>query len=1096
MMTTQNGFRAGKPTRHKADADEVASALVGLMSSGSAVPPSMLPSVDLTVVMKFIDTVWEGGDAAAAEEPFRHAMRFALRISRQMLDDRQSLAARVRVLMSVFDFYWTKALGGQMRAARIAHRLLSRIYSHQDVCHSIPEFCAEIQLRIARNAALVDRRKAIEEYREALTLFDTLLEEKVSDGGLPCNAAFRAWVEKELADCLYEGSRHNEAAAHAEHSAKVFEELHVVEGVYASLVTQGLSLEATGRVDQAIDILGRVRELAAKRGDHERAVVVSAEIWGMLVGSGRYEAAERLVDEIASSVTFAPEIRSPHATQVAAFLRRAGRRDRAAAVLEESISFYCASDMREDALECMFQQIRAAICRGDLGTATRILRRARAVYRPDLGGTLRGDLYMHAGHIAYHSGHQFRRAAWAFRRAVRAYSDSGSLRRVHSAHVGYAMACTEMGFAEEGLDVLDRAFRMPFGQGWRDTAHVVAQAGSAFSRVGRYAEAIALLRRAVGEYQNHAAWQEAASPLRQLGAVYFHARQFQAAELCWRESLDLFAQQGNAHEAIATASNLVALATRLAQRTKAIRLISVTLRLLRKADAQELPYSVLLNFGRLLFELGRLRGALSVFGKAFSSARAEQVQPIRMARLHVNLSMVYLKIGQKRKALLHTRRAIGYFERARSRTELGRHRMGIMQMGLSVYAQAVRLCHDLGKPELAFLTIQQANCRSFFEAVSCVQACSPIDASPAQGKGTIAPILTEESGVSHQDPQFSLRYWTRETITAAKVDEMLGDRVLLQYFRWGNELFCVTLSEAGGPRVRSLPLPAGGTFTQKTGKLLSDFVGQPRDRQLLSSVQSALQEFYDILLRPVEAAFNGSRRLVVVPSQELFGIPFACLHDGQRYVVEQHHVSYLPHVGFLRPRDDNWSPSSWVGFGDPLGNLGYACRELQRIAAFVDNPRLCIGREATAANLLGQKADVLHVATRVIRDEGNPYRAALEVWSEKGPSRLTCSSIADHDVNARLAVLRCCFTGEAFASLGGEVAAIWTCFLLAGCEGVLASPWKVYEDKDVYDLMTRFYAMWTSGRSAVDALTMAQQEAVSSGVYPVYWGFPMLIGSA
>jgi CHAT domain-containing protein len=319
---------------------------------------------------------------------------------------------------------------------------------------------------------------------------------------------------------------------------------------------------------------------------------------------------------------------------------------------------------------------------------------------------------------------------------------------------------------------------------------------------------------------------------------------------------------------------------------------------------------------------------------------------------------------------------------------------------------------------------------------------------------------------------------------------------LLQYFFYGDSLFCCTLNKQAGATICSLPIQSGIKFRQKIQHLLEHFLSQPEDTQLLVNINNALEDFYDILLRPVEHIFKDSEHLLIIPSSVLFNIPFSCLFDGTSYLIEQHLISYLPHVGLLTFASASGAPRSWIGFGDPVDDLKMAKRELLQIARLFPEPQLFTGANAKLENLFGKHADVIHIATYVSPNEESPYAATFDIYGSENVVKLVCSDVVSADIRAKLAVLRCCYTGETRQWFGGEAAAIWTCFLLAGCGAVWASPWEIYEDEEVSRLVVRFYELWKNDRKPlVEALASAQREAIVRGVFPAMWGFPLLIGN-
>jgi len=338
----------------------------------------------------------------------------------------------------------------------------------------------------------------------------------------------------------------------------------------------------------------------------------------------------------------------------------------------------------------------------------------------------------------------------------------------------------------------------------------------------------------------------------------------------------------------------------------------------------------------------------------------------------------------------------------------------------------------------------------------------------------------------------------RAILPCNKALELLDDRCLVQYFLSDNALVCCALSKKAGVVVRSVPVGSMRIFGQKIQHLVTDFTSRPKGTELLPKIQRALTEFYDLLLRPVKSVIEGARSLVVIPAGALYNVPFACLFDGECYVIERHLISYLPHAALLTLPSLSTFPRSWAGFGDPCNDLRATQNELALIAPLFTEARTYTGVHATPENLWAalQQAEVVQIAARVSHDPKTPFTASFQAHNGQHTTEVPCGDVVNHDVNAQVAVLRCCYTGATQPWFGGEVAGMWACFLLAGCRAVLASPWEVYESPEVSQLVVRFYQIWIrEGKPPVESLALAQRESLKAGVYPAMWAFPFLVGN-
>lgn len=158
---------------------------------------------------------------------------------------------------------------------------------------------------------------------------------------------------------------------------------------------------------------------------------------------------------------------------------------------------------------------------------------------------------------------------------------------------------------------------------------------------------------------------------------------------------------------------------------------------------------------------------------------------------------------------------------------------------------------------------------------------------------------------------------------------------------------------------------------------------------------AAATDSYQRLFAPLLPAFGGRTRVVISADGVLDLVPFAALHDGQKFVIASHHISYVTSGrDLLRSDDKNGGSHSIVVVADPTfsgpvvaaasGTRGTAQRdrgmqlgelrplpgtreEALAIEKLWPSAQLLLGPNASEGALLGLVApSVLHIATHGI----------------------------------------------------------------------------------------------------------------------------------
>lgn len=331
----------------------------------------------------------------------------------------------------------------------------------------------------------------------------------------------------------------------------------------------------------------------------------------------------------------------------------------------------------------------------------------------------------------------------------------------------------------------------------------------------------------------------------------------------------------------------------------------------------------------------------------------------------------------------------------------------------------------------------------------------------------------------------------------AALQAALGPQTaLVHYHRQGLRLLAIVVRH---DRLHHHVLDATGLDSRLIGLRfqLDSFVqadaalrGHAEQRQ--QRAQRHLQALHAQLWAPLAAALAGCERVVVVPHEQLHYLPFAALHDGRHWLLEQHELHLAPSAAvWLQQQARPLAPLQAVlalGTTPPgAPALPHLAAELDALAQAFGPPRLTHTLQGPAATLaalrerVGQ-ADVLHLACHGQFRADNPAFSALLLAD--GP--LTLHDTAALRLRASLVVLSACDTGMSRVAPGDELLGLVRAFMLAGAAAVLATLWAV-DDAASARLVGRFYVHLAAGRAPAAALRAAQLEQVRTGAHPFLW---------
>ncbi|MCZ7571849.1 MAG: CHAT domain-containing protein [Ardenticatenaceae bacterium] len=260
-----------------------------------------------------------------------------------------------------------------------------------------------------------------------------------------------------------------------------------------------------------------------------------------------------------------------------------------------------------------------------------------------------------------------------------------------------------------------------------------------------------------------------------------------------------------------------------------------------------------------------------------------------------------------------------------------------------------------------------------------------------------------------------------------------------------------------------------------------------------------LQTLYEALLAPLAPWLERARRVVVVPTGQLFYVPFHALHDGARFVADRWELRYAPSAHSVRLCAER--AQSQPGSGTPLvagvaaaGGLPHVYEEVAAVAEALPGARCLLDEAATLEALRTAAPDVtvLHLAAHAEFRADNPLFSSVLLGAGR---RLHVYAIGRLQLRrAHLVTLSACETGMS-AVQGGDLLGLAHGFFAAGAPALVVSLWPVL-DAATAPLMTAFYRRLVANEGKAAALRAAQAEIREHFPHPYLWAPFVLLGDA
>ncbi|WP_249068387.1 CHAT domain-containing protein [Argonema antarcticum] len=642
--------------------------------------------------------------------------------------------------------------------------------------------------------------------------------------------------------------------------------------------------------------------------------------------------------------------------------------------------------------------------------------------------------------------------------------------------------------------------------------------GAAYGAIGNYTEAIKYYNESLAITEAIPAREWEGPTKRNLGNAYLAQGDYNKAIEYQEQSLALVRQNKDRYGEAQALGNLGNVYTALGNFPRAIEYHQQSLVIAREIGDRLQEAQALLNIGTTYSSAGEYDKALEYHKQSLAL-----VQELR-ARLGEGIALTNL--GD---ALFHLRQLIeseknlfaGVEVWESLRSELGisndsdANKVSIFEIQSTTYRNLQEVLSDQSKIDAALEVSEQGRARAYADLLAIRLGYTSGDRTTIEPPN-IEKIKQIAKAQNATLVEYSITY---------SVFDVQGKRQAKE-----SELFIWVIKPTGEVAFRRIDLKP---LWQQQNISLADLVSTSREsigvrgRGLFISATVAdkptnqaqqLKQLHQLLIQPIADLLpeNPEDRVIFVPQESLFLVPFAALQDASgKYLIEKHTISIAPAIQVLdltHKQRQQVSENDVLVVGNPtmpkipgnpgeppqqLPSLPGAEREATTIATLL-NTQAITGDRATKVSIVQKmsNARIIHLATHGLLDDfrqlGMPGAIALAP-SGKDDGLLTSTEILKLKLNAELVVLSACDTGRGKIT-GDGVIGLSRALIAAGVPTVIVSLWSV-PDAPTAELMTEFYRQLQKNPDKVQALRQAMLATIKNHPDPKNWAAFTLIGS-
>ncbi len=283
-------------------------------------------------------------------------------------------------------------------------------------------------------------------------------------------------------------------------------------------------------------------------------------------------------------------------------------------------------------------------------------------------------------------------------------------------------------------------------------------------------------------------------------------------------------------------------------------------------------------------------------------------------------------------------------------------------------------------------------------------------------------------------------------------------------------------------------------------------------------VKSAHFLYEKLLENACKNEFSNFNKLIIIPDEILNQIPFESLvmelpekspeakpiYHALDYLVKTFDVSYQYAADLLVPVSNTEKEeykNEFLGVAPSfekrnISPLEHNMKEVSKINSIYEN-NVLVANEATHDSCMrlipGHR--IVHLATHAMFNDENPLDSRIEL----ADTSLFIYEILALGQQPELVIMSACETAVGEQKKGEGVISLTRAFLQAGCPNVVASLWKVSDQKTGI-IMRDFHKFLKEENQSVEtALSSAKRkyisEAISDRTHPFYWAGFVKVGS-
>ncbi|MEM8637910.1 MAG: CHAT domain-containing protein [Cyanobacteria bacterium P01_G01_bin.54] len=339
---------------------------------------------------------------------------------------------------------------------------------------------------------------------------------------------------------------------------------------------------------------------------------------------------------------------------------------------------------------------------------------------------------------------------------------------------------------------------------------------------------------------------------------------------------------------------------------------------------------------------------------------------------------------------------------------------------------------------------------------------------PAEVGEPVAETLSQRKGGTKITPQ-SLQNIAHGL---ANSDALLAQQ---QQGNPSDRLEIVMVSPDAPPVRRQVAGVTRGQIQSLTRQLQRSISRPSRSRAYLKPAQ----ELYRYLVEPILPTLEqqGTSHISFIADAGLRSLPFAALHSGDRFLIEDFSINLMPSVSLTNLEYTNLQDANVLAMGASTftrqSPLPAVPLELNLISTELRSGAVFLNEDFTVSNLQQarrqQTFPIVHLATHGEFRSGRPENSYIELWGD----RLPLTEIRELNLDdplVELLVLSACRTalGDQDAELGFAGLAV-----ASGAKTALGSLWYV-SDQGTLALMTSFYEQLAAAPTRAQALQQAQ----------------------